>query len=60
MDLVNGLRTAVTVLAFVAFIGILLWAYTRRRKEAFDEAARIPLTEDQEAPQKTRIERNGK
>jgi len=60
MDLVNELRTAVTVLAFVAFIGIVLWAYSSRRKEAFDEAARLPFTEDENMAQKTRTERNGK
>jgi cytochrome c oxidase cbb3-type subunit 4 len=60
MDLVNELRTAVTVLAFVAFIGIVLWAYSSRRKEAFDEAAQLPFTEDENMAQKTRTERNGK
>ncbi|HUU71664.1 MAG TPA: cbb3-type cytochrome c oxidase subunit 3 [Burkholderiales bacterium] len=60
MDLVNELRTAVTVLAFIAFIGIVLWAYSSRRKKAFDEAAQLPFTEDEDLPRKTRIERNGK
>ena len=60
MDLVNELRTAVTVLAFVAFIGIVLWAYSSRRKEAFDEAAQLPFTDYENMAQKTRTERNGK
>jgi cytochrome c oxidase cbb3-type subunit 4 len=60
MDLLNDLRAAVTVLAFIAFIGIVLWAYSRRRKEAFDEAARLPFTEDEDLTRITRIERNGK
>ena len=60
MDLLNDLRSAITVLAFVAFIGIVFWAYSRRRKEAFDEAARLPFTEDEDLTRITRIERNGK
>ena len=59
MDLINDLRSAVTVLAFVAFIGIVLWAYSRRRKQAFDEAAQLPFTEDEDVARKTSVERNG-
>ena len=60
MDLLNDLRSAITVLAFVVFIGIVFWAYSRRRKAAFDEAAQLPFTEDEDLPRITRIERNGK
>ena len=60
MDLLNDLRSAITVLAFVAFIGIVFWAYSRRRKAAFDEAAQLPFTEDESFPRTTSIERNGK
>lgn len=60
MDLVNELRSVITVVAFIAFIGIVVWAYSRRRKEAFDEAARLPFTEDEDLPRKTRIERKQK
>lgn len=44
---VNTVRTIVLVLAFVSFVGIVLWAYSSRRKTAFDEAARLPLTESE-------------
>ncbi|KPK30246.1 MAG: cytochrome oxidase [Betaproteobacteria bacterium SG8_40] len=60
MDLINDLRSAVTVVAFIAFIGIVVWAYSHRRKEAFDEAARLPFTEDEDLPRKTRTERKEK
>jgi cytochrome c oxidase cbb3-type subunit 4 len=33
----------VTAVLLVTFIGIFLWAYSARRKEAFDAAARQPL-----------------
>jgi cytochrome c oxidase cbb3-type subunit 4 len=37
-----------TVLLLVVFIGIVVWAYSGKRKKEFDEAARIPLDEDDE------------
>jgi cytochrome c oxidase cbb3-type subunit 4 len=36
-----------TVLVFVVFIGIVLWAFSGRRKKDFDEAARLVLDDDQ-------------
>jgi cytochrome c oxidase cbb3-type subunit 4 len=41
---INDLRVIVTVLSFVAFVGIVFWAYSRKRKRDFDEAARLPFT----------------
>lgn len=35
-----------TVLVFIVFIGIVLWAYSGRRKTDFDEAARLALDDD--------------
>jgi cytochrome c oxidase cbb3-type subunit 4 len=43
---INVLRSIVTVLAFAAFIAIVLWAYSDRSKAAFDEAARLPFDEE--------------
>ena len=45
MDL-NDARSLVTVLAFLTFIGIVVWAYGRGRKQAFDEAAALPFMEE--------------
>jgi len=45
---INLLRSLVTVLAFVAFIGIVWWAYHRRAKKGFDEAAQLPFANDDE------------
>jgi cytochrome c oxidase cbb3-type subunit 4 len=36
----------ITVASFVAFIGIVWWAYGTRRKARFDRAARSVLEED--------------
>lgn len=38
-----NLGSIFTVLAFVVFVGILVWALSKRRKRAFDEAARAPF-----------------
>lgn len=43
MNLFTFLGSAATVLSFVAFIGIVIWAYSRRRRQAFDEAANAPF-----------------
>ena len=40
---INDARSLITVLAFATFIGIVIWAYGRGRKAAFDEAAALPL-----------------
>ena len=31
----------------VIFIGIVVWAWSGKRKSAFDEAARLPLEDDE-------------
>lgn len=43
---INTLRSIVTVVAFAAFIGIVLWAYSDSSKAAFDQAARLPFEEE--------------
>ncbi|MBZ0106472.1 MAG: cbb3-type cytochrome c oxidase subunit 3 [Sulfuricella denitrificans] len=44
---INDLRSIVTVVSFVTFLGIVVWAFSGRRKSAFDEAARLPLDDDE-------------
>ena len=45
------LRGLGTVLAFVAFIAICLWAYSRNRRDDFEQAANLPFA-DEEAQEK--------
>lgn len=45
MDL-NDARSVLTVLSFVCFIGISLWAFSGRARKDFDEAALLPFGED--------------
>jgi len=42
---INLIREAVTVLSFLAFVGIVLFAVDPRNRARFDEAARLPLAE---------------
>lgn len=43
-------RGIITGLLILAFIGITVWAYSRRRKPDFDEAANLPFADDDELP----------
>jgi cytochrome c oxidase cbb3-type subunit 4 len=45
---INDLRSLLTVLAFAAFVGIVLWAYSGRAKRSFEEAERLPFDEETE------------
>lgn len=46
LETLNILRGIATILAMGAFIAVVLWSWSRRRRESFDEAARLPLEED--------------
>jgi len=56
---INTLRIVVTVLGFVCFLGICAWAYSRHAQAGFDEAARLPLSDD-DLPASGRLEKEGK
>ena len=43
---INLLRSIITVVSFVLFIAIVVWAYSDRSKAAFDQAARLPFDEE--------------
>jgi cytochrome c oxidase cbb3-type subunit 4 len=43
-------RGVITVIILVVFIGIVVWAYSKRRKQAFDEAANM-IFDDNDARQ---------
>jgi cytochrome c oxidase cbb3-type subunit IV len=49
MDL-NDLRSAITLLSFAMFIGLVAWAWSARRRKAFDEAAQLPFSDEEEKP----------
>jgi cytochrome c oxidase cbb3-type subunit 4 len=43
---INLMRSAVTVLSFALFVGIMAWTFQRKHREAFDEAAVLPFMDD--------------
>jgi len=49
----NILRSLVTVLSFVMFLGIIAWTFARSRGAAFDEAAALPFNDEfRDAPRR--------
>lgn len=43
---ITTLRILATLASFATFLGIAWWAYARRNRDRFDEAARIPFEQD--------------
>jgi cytochrome c oxidase cbb3-type subunit 4 len=43
---ITTLRIAATLMCFAAFVGIVVWAWTRRNRARFDQAARIPFEQE--------------
>lgn len=44
---INDLRGLSTVFLLVTFIGLVIWAYSKRQKQSFDEAANLPFADDE-------------
>jgi cytochrome c oxidase cbb3-type subunit IV len=43
---INTLRSVMTVVSFVVFLGIVAWAVSAKNKSRFEQAAQLPLLED--------------
>ena len=46
IGIIRGLGT---VLVFIAFIGVVLFAYNGKRKKSFDDAANLPFADKTES-----------
>ena len=46
---INDLRSIVTVISLITFLGIVAWAWSRSNRAGFDEAAQLPFAEEQGA-----------
>ncbi|MFT3759095.1 cbb3-type cytochrome oxidase subunit 3 [Thauera sp.] len=57
---INDLRSVITVLGFLCFLGIVAWAYSKHAKAGFDEAARLPLSDDDLPASERRQDQEGK
>jgi cytochrome c oxidase cbb3-type subunit IV len=53
MDL-NDLRSLLTVALLAVFLGIVVWAWSRRNQSRFDEASRLLLEEPDPSPVTTK------
>jgi cytochrome c oxidase cbb3-type subunit 4 len=49
MHIYSILASVTTVISFAVFIGIVLWAYSRRRRDAFRDAALAPFAMPEES-----------
>ncbi len=43
---INDLRGLSTAFLLVAFIALIIWAYSSKRKKSFDEAANLPFADE--------------
>ncbi|MES2840775.1 cbb3-type cytochrome oxidase subunit 3 [Hydrogenophaga sp.] len=43
---INDLRSIVTVVSMLTFLGIVAWAWSKRNKDRFDEAAQLPFQDE--------------
>ena len=43
---INTLRGIGTLLVMFAFLGVCWWAFSKRQKERFDEAANLPFADE--------------
>jgi len=46
MSGINLLRTIGTVVSLIMFLKIIVWAWSARNRESFDEAAQLPFEEE--------------
>jgi cytochrome c oxidase cbb3-type subunit 4 len=42
---IGTIRGLITLLLMLAFIGLVIWAFSKRRKKDFDEMAQLPFRE---------------
>jgi cytochrome c oxidase cbb3-type subunit 4 len=42
-------RSVLTVLSFVSFLGVVAWAYAPRRRSRFDQDAMMPFSQQEPA-----------
>ena len=43
---INVFRAVILITLMIAFVGLWVWAWSRKRKTAFFEASLLPLEED--------------
>jgi len=46
MEYMNSIQMLWTLVAFIVFVGILIWAWSGKRDQEFDEAAHLIFDEN--------------
>ncbi len=57
---INDLRSFMTVLVFIAFIAVWMWAWSSRRNKRFSEAANQLFSEEEERIHQRSVEEASK
>ncbi len=60
MPLVTQIQVVWTIVVMIIFLAIVFWAWSGRRKESFDEAANIPLEDEDFIEEKASTAENNK
>lgn len=45
---INTIRGLATLFALIAFVSMVVWAYSKKRKKDFNEAAFLPFADEHE------------
>ena len=43
---INIIRGVLTIVLIIAFLGLVVWAWSSKRKDTFDKLSQMPLEED--------------
>ncbi|HDZ57616.1 MAG TPA: cbb3-type cytochrome c oxidase subunit 3 [Pseudomonas xinjiangensis] len=54
---INTVRGIATILVMLAFLGVVLWAYSSYKKKDFDEAAQLPFDDETEDEKAARVQK---
>jgi len=44
---INTVRGLITILMIVTFLSLVVWAYSKKQKQPFDEAANLPFADEE-------------
>jgi len=47
---INTFRGLITLVLMILFLALVVWAFSSRRRRDFEEAAKLPLGDDEQPP----------
>ena len=48
---INDARVIITLVSFLIFVGIVIWAWSGKQSKGFKDAANLPFIDDDKPPQ---------